>query len=308
MHGDPMMAGCHAQRTGAVVVFFHPDSACVARVNRLSAIIHCVVIDNTPSPGSREELGLASEITYLPNGENLGIATAINLGIANLIDEGYRAAFLFDQDSEPPTQMLEALPDLLGKLNQDSVGVALVGPAYDDTRLGGVAPFIRFKPWMLERIVPAGQALIDVDFLITSGSCLDLRCWNSIGPMDETLFIDFVDVEWCLRAKRVGYRILGVPWIRMRHELGSEPVRVFGRPYPMHSPLRHYYLFRNAIALMRRPDLPFSWKSTELMKLPVRLLIYSLMPAQKMEHLTMALRGLYDGWSGRLGRFERRIK
>lgn len=304
MHDCALKDERHTPRTGAVVVFFHPDAACIERANRLSAIMHCVVVDNTPALDLDDDLGLVPEITYLPNGENVGIATAINRGIANLIDAGYEAAFLFDQDSEPPDEMLAELPVLLARANQDDVRVALVGPAYDDIRLGGVAPFVRFKPWRLERVAPKGQDLIDVDFLITSGSCLDLACWSSIGPMDDGLFIDFVDVEWCLRAKRLGYRILGVPWIRMRHELGSEPVRVLGRRYPMHSPLRHYYLFRNAIALMRRPGLPFSWKSTEFVKLPVRLVIYSLLPGQRTKHLSMALRGLYDGWIGRMGRFD----
>ncbi len=285
------------------MVFYNPDAACVARANRLAATIHCVVVDNTPSRLGASELGLSAAVEYLPNGKNVGIATAINQGVEALILAGFDVAILFDQDSEPPTSLLTELPIVIARANQAGEKIALAGPAYDDSRLRGVAPFVRFKWGYLERIVPAGHQPIDVDFLISSGSCINLRWWPSIGPMDDALFIDFVDLEWCVRAKDAGYRLVGIPWVTMRHELGGEPVRLLGRPYPMHSPLRHYYLFRNAVILIGRPYVPWTWKVTELIKLPVRLLIYSLLPSQRMTHLSMAMRGLLDGLRGRLGKF-----
>jgi rhamnosyltransferase len=303
VYGPNLSDALDTPRTGAVIVFYNPDVACIERANRLALALHCVVIDNTDLIRSAEELGLSAAIEYRPNGENVGIGTAINQGVEALIAAGFQTAILFDQDSEPPDALLTELPVVIARANAAGEKLALAGPAYEDVRLGGVAPFVRFRPMKLERVAPTGNELIDVDFLITSGSCINLRYWKSIGPMDDALFIDFVDLEWCVRAKRAGYRIVGAPWIRMRHELGGEPVRVLGRAYPMHSPIRHYYLFRNAIALVRRPNLPLSWKSTELVKLPIRLVIYSLMPSQRAEHLKMAVRGIVDGWRGRLGRF-----
>ena len=298
-----------APRVGAVVVFYHPDAACVARANRLAAALRCVVVDNTPDAavdvGTRPA-GLSADVVYLRNGDNLGIATALNQGIERLIGDGCDAALLFDQDSEPPAALLTELPALMTRLVEAGERVAVLGPAYDDARLGGVAPFVRFRPFRLERIAPAGDAPIDVDFLITSGSCINLRCLAAVGAMDDALFIDFVDVEWCVRAKRAGYRVLGVPWLTMTHALGDEPVKVLGRRYPMHSAVRHYYLFRNAVALIRRGYMPWTWKSTELMKLPVRLLVYAMLPHGRGEHLRMALRGARDGWGRRLGRMPAR--
>jgi rhamnosyltransferase len=289
-------------RTGAVVVFYNPDAACIERANRLAARIHCVVVDNTPDVRPASELGLAGAIEYLPNGENAGIATAINQGVEALIRGGFDMAIIFDQDSEPPASLFTELPKVIDAANASGERVALAGPAYEDVRLRGLAPFVRFKWGTLERIVPQGDQPIEVDFLISSGSCINLRWWSSIGPMDDALFIDFVDLEWCVRAKQKGYRVLGVPWVHMSHELGGEPVRVLGRAYPMHSPLRHYYLFRNAVVLIGRSYVPWTWKSSELVKFPVRLVIYSLMPSQRMAHLKMALLGMWDGIRGRLGR------
>ena len=305
MYGRTLSDIRKALRTGAVIIFYNPDAACIERANRLALSLHCVVIDNTEVVLTAGELGLSASIEYQPNGENVGVATAINQGVEALLRTGFETAILFDQDSEPPTMLLTELPAVIAHANEAGDRVALAGPAYDDPRLRGVAPFVRFKYWTLERIVPEGDQPIDVDFLISSGSCINLRYWSDIGPMDDALFIDFVDLEWCVRAKKKGYCVLGVPWVRMSHELGGEPVRIFGRAYPMHGPLRHYYQFRNVIALMRRSSMPLAWKTTEVIKLPVRMLIYCFFPSRRKEHLSMAWRGLRDGWRGRLGPFGR---
>jgi rhamnosyltransferase len=268
--------------------------------------MHCVVVDNTPDGKSAAALGLSPEVGFLPNGANVGIATALNQGVEALLRAGFEMAILFDQDSEPPLALLRELPEILVQEEAAGKRVALVGPAYDDPRLRGVAPFVRFGWWKLKRIEPAGHDPVDVDFLISSGSCVNLRHWNEIGPMDDALFIDFVDLEWCVRARHKGFHVLGIPWVRMTHELGGEPVKVLGRSYPMHGPIRHYYQFRNVIALIRRPDMPITWKSTELIKLPVRMFIYCMWPSERARHLIMALRGLRDGWRGRLGSYDDR--
>jgi rhamnosyltransferase len=288
-------------RTGCVVVFYKPDGACIERANRLALAYPLVVVDNTEQIKAAESLGLSPAISYVANGANLGIATALNQGVAHLIARGMSAALLFDQDSEPSEALLRGLPELMEQQVAQGARVALIGPAYDDARLGGVAPFVRFRYFKLERIAPAGDCLIDVDFLITSGSCVNLRCWSEVGPMDDELFIDFVDLEWCVRARNKGFRVLGAPWLTLSHELGEPPVRVLGRTYPMHSATRHYYLFRNAVALILRREMPVSWKTTELVKMPGRLLIYSLLPPNGGSHFKMAIKGICHALTGRMG-------
>ena len=291
---------------GTVVVFYRPDGGCIARANRLAQYGPCIVVDNTERVCDAASLGLDSRIEYIANGANLGIATAINQGVARLIARGCVCAMLFDQDSEPGADLLEALPQALEHELARGARVGLIGPAYEDGRLGGIAPFVRFGALRLQRIAPVGTVPVEVDFLITSGSCINLAAWSAIGPMDDSLFIDFVDLEWCVRARLKGYSVLGAPALKLAHSLGGEPVRVFGRAYPGHGALRHYYQFRNAIALMKRGYMPWSWKSTEFVKLPGRLVIYGLFMAPRAEHLRMSLLGAWHGLTGRLGALQRR--
>jgi rhamnosyltransferase len=260
-------------------------------------------VDNTPAGSAEDGAGLRldPEVAYLPNGRNVGIATALNQGIAQLIADGCAFAMLFDQDSEPTKALIGELVSVLRASEQRHERVAVAGPAYEDARLRGVAPFVRFGYFRLKRIMPVGEVPLDVDFLITSGSCINLACWNDVGPMDDALFIDLVDTEWCMRARARGYRVLGVPWVRSSHELGGKPIRAFGRNYPMHSAVRHYYLFRNVIALFKRGYVPCTWKSTEIVKLPARLLIYMLFIPDARTHVRLALRGVWHGLAGRMG-------
>lgn len=290
-----------AERAGIVIVFYRPDPACVARANRLVQAWPCVVVDNTEQPSTAMALGLDTRIDYCANGANLGIATALNQGVERLVAAGCTCALLFDQDSEPLAHLLAELPRTLAVERQRNARVALIGPAYEDARLGGVAPFVRFGYLKLQRVVPSGTKPIDVDFLITSGSCVNLAVWQDIGPMDDALFIDFVDLEWCVRAKAKGYAVLGAPALRLAHALGGEPVRVFGRSYPSHSAVRHYYLFRNAVALIKRRYVPWSWKSTELVKMPFRLAIYALFMRPRLAHVRLSLLGIWHGLVGRSG-------
>lgn len=289
------------ENTGIVVVFYHPDDSSIRQANRLAEFGSCVVIDNTEGVTDPVALGLTADVVYLPNGRNLGIATAINQGVAHLIQAGRTQALLFDQDSEPSSELLRELPSMLALQVAKGRRVALMGPAYEDARLGGVAPFVRFAFPALQRIEPSGTDPIEVDFLITSGSCVNLAVWRDIGPMDESLFIDFVDLEWCVRARRAGYALLGVPRLRLRHALGGEPVRILGRAYPSHSPLRHYYLFRNATALICRAYMPWTWKWTEAVKFPARLVIYGGWLRPRTEHLHMAILGMWHGLIGKMG-------
>ncbi|WP_302056995.1 glycosyltransferase family 2 protein [Paraburkholderia sp. CNPSo 3281] len=297
MSGTP----ARSEQAGIVVVFYRPDEACVARANRLAQAWPCVVIDNTEQVSTPGALGLDERVDYVANGANLGIATALNQGVERLVAAGCTSALLFDQDSEPSAQLLEALPQTMEEERLHNARVALIGPAYEDLRLGGVAPFVRFGALKLRRIKPVGMELVDVDFLITSGSCVNLAVWRDIGPMEDRLFIDFVDLEWCVRAKAKGFAVLGAPGLRLAHELGGEPVRVFGRTYPGHSAVRHYYLFRNATALIKRGYVPWSWKSTELVKMPVRLAIYGLFMRPRLAHVRLSLLGLWHGLIGRAG-------
>jgi rhamnosyltransferase len=60
-------------------------------------------------------------------------------------------------------------------------------------------------------------------------------------------------------------------------------------------------LFRNAVALIKRRYVPCSWKSTELIKMPFRLLIYGVFMTHRVSHVRMSVIGVWHGLTGHLG-------
>ena len=45
----------------------------------------------------------------------------------------------------------------------------------------------------------------------------DLATYRTVGPFDERLAHDYQDVDWCLRAGRLGYRVVYTPHCRLYH-------------------------------------------------------------------------------------------
>jgi rhamnosyltransferase len=121
--------------------------------------------------------------------------------------------------------------------------------------------------------------------------------------MKSELFIDYVDLEWCLRAGALGYQHFQVDHVQMLHAIGGEPIVFMGKNWPSHSALRHYYMFRNAIWMYRQSHIPLCWKWIDGFKLIRKFIFYSLFAKPWVEQVKMMLRGLFDGFTGKMGAF-----
>jgi rhamnosyltransferase len=125
--------------------------------------------------------------------------------------------------------------------------------------------------------------------------------------MEESLFIDQVDTEWCLRARSKGYRIFGVCGAVLEHRLGETAQRVWTgrwRRLPRHKPFRYYYIFRNTILLCRRPYVPGRWVLFNLRWLVVLFITYGLLTRVRTGELGMMVKGAVDGVRGVTGKLK----
>ncbi|MDE2623327.1 MAG: hypothetical protein KGM83_09060, partial [Betaproteobacteria bacterium] len=136
----------------------------------------------------------------------------------------------------------------------------------------------------------------------SSGCLISLEALQVVGPMQEALFIDYVDIEWGLRANGLGWHLYGAFPARMTHALGPRVMRLLWRRFPLHSPQRHYFVVRNALWLYRQRHLPWRWRLPHALRLGVRLTFYLLLGEKRRERLGYVLRGLRDGLAGRMGK------
>jgi rhamnosyltransferase len=279
----------------AVIVTYHPDLPALTRLLEALApqVASAIIVDN----GSPENLTafLASRAhpteTLLPLGENLGIAAAQNRGIAGARVMGAEAVILFDQDSLPEPDMVGRLVAALGALAAEGRKVAAVGPRPVDARLGRRSTGDGGP----------GRGPVPVDHLIASGCLMPMAALDAVGPLREELFIDYVDIEWCLRAASLGFGCYRLDTLAMAHEFGS-PVDVLGRSYVSHTPMRHYYLFRNTIWMWRRRALPWRWRLRMTPRLLLRLGFNVIFARPHRQQWRLMLRGLADGFASRMGK------
>ncbi|HGX5029567.1 TPA: glycosyltransferase, partial [Escherichia coli] len=209
---------------GIVIVFYHPNDENINSAKKLSESYKVIIVDNSEK-----------DITYsIPKAHiiklkrNVGIAAALNIGIHFFIKNNYKYAVLLDQDSEPDKSLLSSLINYSENCTDN---VCLVAPSYYDRAINKNADFILCTEKGIIRQPAIGKNAIEASYVITSGSLLRLSSISNIGFMDEDLFIDFVDIEWCLRANSLGYKILGLPWLKMSHEIGDKPIKILNKKY-----------------------------------------------------------------------------
>ena len=56
-----------------------------------------------------------------------------------------------------------------------------------------------------------------------SGSCMIIRreCWEEVGDFDETFFAYQEDSDYCIRARKAGWKVMYVPISSIIHYGGS---------------------------------------------------------------------------------------
>jgi len=266
MHADETR-----RRVCAVILTYHPRNPQLATlVGRIAPQVDAIVlVDNGSTAASRELIREAtrsfSGTVVVPLDDNLGVAAGHNVGIGIALERGFEFVLILDQDSVPA-------PDMVARLMKgyaDAAGrgrpVAAVGPRYVHRQSGRDSFFVQFGLLRFRKVWCSGSpdALVPADMLISSGSLIPAEALRAVGMMRDDLFIDHVDTEWFLRAAQHGRASYGVCDALMEHEIGERRRALWiggRREFSFHSPLRHYYTFRNSVFLYTRTRYPMRWK------------------------------------------------
>ena len=296
----------------AVVVTYGPDNARLAQVlsSLRGSVETVVVVDNASVELDEARLREAFQSLVVKRLEsNKGIATAQNEGIALARHTKCRYVLFLDQDSLPQPGMVANLRETLERLRSEGHQVACVGPR---VRLPGSPHLSGFHRlgWLGLRPQPCRHesAAVECDFLLSSGSLVPLEVIDRVGGMEEALFIDQVDTEWCLRARSMGYGVFGACGSILEHRLGEAYYRIiwFGRwrHLPRHKPFRYYYIFRNSLLLFGRAYVSPKWVWFQLQWLAALFLRYGIFSARRSGELGMMLKGTVHGMRRITGKLE----
>jgi len=145
----------------AIVVTYRPDIATLQAL--LDALVPQVdrlwLVDNaSANMESIRELAATRGISVIANSSNIGVAAALNQGIAAARAAGCDHVLLMDQDSLPASDMVIRLREAL---QSGGERLAAVGPAHLDARTGQVAPFVRIGFPFNHKTRPAPGEVVD---------------------------------------------------------------------------------------------------------------------------------------------------
>jgi rhamnosyltransferase len=292
------------EATCVIVVAFGPD---VRLSERLATIaLHAreiVVIDNGSGPDFSailENARSSAEVTLISNSENRGVAAALNQGVEFALSRGFEWALLLDQDSRVLPALLDGAQKAYDEF-PDPNKIAVIGADHDN-------PFHYKK----RKRYPTAGAYREMRTVITSGSFISLPVFKQIGAFREELFIDSVDDDYCMRARRLGFAVIEATAFGISHKIGAPKiVRFLGksRSTSNHAPMRRYYMARNRLVLaatylVRDP----AWAFLLAKSLLREMLFVAIFEEQKREKLRATWLGIYDAVIGRMGKLnERRL-
>jgi rhamnosyltransferase len=284
----------------AVIVCYRPDlghlrHTCDCLVRTVATVI---LVDNSEQSsltGTRH----FDDCAVIANQENVGIARAQNMGIARALETGAEVVVFFDQDSKIGPGFL---PLLLAELRP---GIpAVVAPVVRDSIQGFEHPSSRVSKFGVQRRVYAGERVAPyaVDIVLSSGTTATVETFQRAGLMDEELFIDYVDTEWCLRCRRRNIPIHVVPTAVMEHSVGSRSIDLRVVRVLVHSPLRCYYQVRNCFRLFNRESVPLLLAIREAMLLVMHKSLLIIAVPNRGAYVKACAAGVHDGIMGVTGK------
>ncbi len=284
-----------ANQVCAVVVTFRPSQQLLENVSLLlEQVSHLIVVDNGslgPPADLLKEIQTYARTSVIFNPSNEGIAAALNRGIKRGMEMGYDWLITFDQDSTVSPRLVKNLQRCF-LVEQHT---AIAAPFYVNRNLRTSINKDRSERG-------------EVESVMTSGMLMPAWLFNQIGFMNETLFIDFVDEEFCRRTRGAGYRIIQCEEAQLLHSVGRPTkFRLLGREFETtnHSAGRKYYWTRNRLWMLGPPTPQIEWwkeaaKAAKIMAWDTLKII--LVEEDKLKKVLRIAQGAVDAIAGRMGK------
>lgn len=242
-------------RVFIIIVNWKRADLTVACVDSLGAIDYpayeVVIVDNASDDGSAEMLARnCPGARLLVNERNLGFAGGNNAGIRYALGQGAGMVLLLNNDTEADPAFLSRLVDAAEA--DPAIGIAGSKIYYhgEPKRLwyagGRVDLWTGDTRHIGENETDTGQydEAKDTDYVSGCSMLIKRSVLDDIGLLDEGMFLYYEDSDYCMRARRHGYRIVYAPASVVLHKVSSTAGRVEG--------LQLFYGTRNMLRFERR--------------------------------------------------------
>lgn len=274
-----------------VIVTYNTDESIFKVIESVyKQVYKVIIVDNGSNEHTKALLRKVSEkydVDVIYNGSNLGIATALNIGIKEAIKYDSKWILTLDHDSIVDKSMIFNMLNYYNKLKEDEKeNIGILAPEILDVSINKSFYKVNNRRDYEEK-----------DSVIQSGSLIKAELFKKIGYFVEELFIYFVDIEFCVNAITNGYKIIMVKGAKLFHEEGKKERRKFCGlefTYDNYSIQAIYYISRNALYMFKK------YKKYEFIKRIIYDFIKILLAEpKKLKYLFI---GIKDGVIGNYGK------
>jgi rhamnosyltransferase len=291
---------------GLIFVLYQPGEKFLDNLVKARAVCpNVVAVDNSPDADLRLHESLREQgMHVIFNCNEGGLAGAYNRGAGVLLALQCDLIFLLDQDSGIDPSFFNTMTQAAGELNTDTF---LIGPKIYEIELQKCMPVIppgkRFpKP---VRIDDQTEGVFPTLCIISSGSAISAAAYRKLGAFREDYFIEYIDIEYSLRANSRNVPVYMNAALTLRQTNGR--IERHGKMFTTnHAAWRRYYIARNAVHCLHlyRSHWGLHWFSGLMaMQDAIRVLLFD---SQKLKKIIAIACGYVDGMFGRLDTFERR--
>lgn len=253
--------------------------AIIINLNGKRHIIHClksltqlsvenlkiIVVDNNSTDGSIEIIKRQfPKVEIIHNKVNLGYAGGVNKGVKWAMDKNADYVLILNNDTVFGRNFLSVLLKTL----EERPKVGILGSKiyfYGNSKkiwfAGGIIDRKRFSGGHIgykEKDKGQYDNLKEVDFITGCTMLIKHEVFEKIGFFDNRYFLYYEDVDFCVRAKRAGFKIIFVPQSILYHKVSA------GKE---NSPFMSYLLARNHFLFLEK-NAPFNIKIREFLRLP----------------------------------------
>lgn len=267
-----------------------------------------VVVDNGSTDESVTEISKIksqiSNLTLLTNQENLGFSGGNNTGIRYALSRGAEYILILNNDTTVESDFLTRMVEVA----ESDQKIGMVGAKicfYDKPNtiwhngggsfnwFTGSTPKDHGRPDAQNEERPS-----ELDFITAACVLVKQEIIKKIGMLDERFFLYYEDVEWSLRARKAGFKLLWAPKAKIYHKVHASAGKLA-------DPVIWYYHVRNVLLTVRE-HAPFYVKPLVYVWAFWRWWVKQytkqiLWPARR-EEAQFIRKGLEDFWACRFGK------
>jgi rhamnosyltransferase len=286
-------------KIGCIIVLYNPVYELLRDViNSISNQVDTIfLIDNSSNSLDEQIFSADSKIHYKPQFSNKGIAAAQNIGLEYIMAKNLDYVLFMDQDSILPSDIVKKLLNAYLVLVNNGYNVGVVAPTAINRQTG--KHYKEKYPVLANFCIEDSNILysfLKVNSCRSSGSIIAVNNFRKVGHMDESLFIDGVDNEWCWRAKmKCNLDSFVFEDVCITHQLGTGDKSIFNFTVSISSPFRMYYQYRNFIILCKKKYVPIIWKLKNGYKYLFKMFYFPVFISPRNEYIYNILRGIIDG-------------